>query len=106
LRTIKADPGSQLRLLDLQATDTALAQLNHRRRTLPQISTPERRRLAAMRPSAARNASVPISASASSGRIGACAPAPAGWTRRSRSHSGSSAGTRARKPAASARAIA
>ena len=36
MRTIKADPGSQLRLLDLQATDTALAQLDHRRRTLPE----------------------------------------------------------------------
>jgi uncharacterized protein len=36
LRTIKADPGSQQRLLDLQATDTALAQLDHRRRTLPE----------------------------------------------------------------------
>jgi predicted nucleic acid-binding Zn-ribbon protein len=36
LRTIKADPGSQLRLLDLQATDSALAQLDHRRRTLPE----------------------------------------------------------------------
>jgi uncharacterized protein len=36
LRTIKADPGSQQRLLDLQATDTALARLEHRRRTLPE----------------------------------------------------------------------
>ena len=36
MRTIKADPDSQLRLLDLQATDTALAQLDHRRRTLPE----------------------------------------------------------------------
>ena len=36
LRTIKADSGSQLRLLDLQAIDTALAQLEHRRRTLPE----------------------------------------------------------------------
>jgi uncharacterized protein len=36
MRTIKADPASQLRLLDLQATDTALAQLDHRRRTLPE----------------------------------------------------------------------
>ena len=34
--TIKADPGSQQRLLDLQATDSALAQLDHRRRTLPE----------------------------------------------------------------------
>jgi predicted nucleic acid-binding Zn-ribbon protein len=36
LVTIKADPGSQLRLLDLQATDSALAQLDHRRRNLPE----------------------------------------------------------------------
>ena len=36
MRTIKADPGSQQRLLDLQATDSALAQLDHRRRTLPE----------------------------------------------------------------------
>ena len=36
VRAIKADPGSQLRLLDLQAMDTALAQLDHRRRTLPE----------------------------------------------------------------------
>ena len=33
---IKADHGSQLRLLDLQATDSALAQLDHRRRNLPE----------------------------------------------------------------------
>jgi predicted nucleic acid-binding Zn-ribbon protein len=33
---IKADQGDQLRLLDLQAVDTALAQLEHRRRTLPE----------------------------------------------------------------------
>lgn len=33
---IKADKGTQLRLLDLQGVDTALAQLNHRRRTLPE----------------------------------------------------------------------
>jgi uncharacterized protein len=32
---IKADRGAQLRLLDLQAIDSALAQLEHRRRTLP-----------------------------------------------------------------------
>ena len=36
MRAIKADPGAQLRLLDLQATDSALAQLDHRRRTLPE----------------------------------------------------------------------
>jgi predicted nucleic acid-binding Zn-ribbon protein len=36
VRAIKADPGAQLRLLDLQATDTALAQLDHRRRALPE----------------------------------------------------------------------
>jgi predicted nucleic acid-binding Zn-ribbon protein len=33
---VKADPDAQLRLLDLQAIDTALAQLAHRRRTLPE----------------------------------------------------------------------
>jgi uncharacterized protein len=33
---VKADPQAQLRLLDLQAIDTALAQLAHRRRTLPE----------------------------------------------------------------------
>ncbi len=34
---IKADPADQRRLLDLQAVDTALAQLAHRRRTLPEL---------------------------------------------------------------------
>jgi predicted nucleic acid-binding Zn-ribbon protein len=33
---VKADPRDQRRLLDLQAIDTALAQLAHRRRTLPE----------------------------------------------------------------------
>jgi predicted nucleic acid-binding Zn-ribbon protein len=33
---VKADPEAQRRLLDLQALDTALAQLAHRRRTLPE----------------------------------------------------------------------
>jgi predicted nucleic acid-binding Zn-ribbon protein len=33
---VKADPKVQRRLLDLQAIDTALAQLAHRRRTLPE----------------------------------------------------------------------
>ncbi|WP_213450840.1 zinc ribbon domain-containing protein [Rhizomonospora bruguierae] len=33
---MKADPEAQLRLLDLQGIDTALAQLAHRRRTLPE----------------------------------------------------------------------
>jgi predicted nucleic acid-binding Zn-ribbon protein len=33
---VKADPQDQRRLLDLQAVDTALAQLAHRRRTLPE----------------------------------------------------------------------
>ncbi|RKR87405.1 hypothetical protein BDK92_1681 [Micromonospora pisi] len=33
---MKADPKAQRRLLDLQAIDTALAQLAHRRRTLPE----------------------------------------------------------------------
>jgi predicted nucleic acid-binding Zn-ribbon protein len=34
-----ADPFVQLRLLDLQAADTALSQLAHRRRTLPELAT-------------------------------------------------------------------
>jgi predicted nucleic acid-binding Zn-ribbon protein len=34
-----ADPFVQLRLLDLQAVDTALNQLGHRRRTLPELAT-------------------------------------------------------------------
>lgn len=34
--TIKAETGAQLRLLDLQLLDTALAQLQHRRQTLPE----------------------------------------------------------------------
>ncbi|MBA3529647.1 MAG: hypothetical protein H0T91_10145 [Propionibacteriaceae bacterium] len=33
---IKADKGAQLRLLDLQLLDTALAQLDHRRKSLPE----------------------------------------------------------------------
>lgn len=33
---MKADPTVQLRLLDLQAEDTAIAQLEHRRRSLPE----------------------------------------------------------------------
>ena len=33
---MKADPQDQRRLLDLQAVDTALTQLAHRRRTLPE----------------------------------------------------------------------
>ncbi|MBV9820695.1 MAG: hypothetical protein JO144_00505 [Actinobacteria bacterium] len=36
---MKADPFVQLRLLDLQALDTVLAQLAHRRRTLPELAT-------------------------------------------------------------------
>ncbi|MEV4759429.1 C4-type zinc ribbon domain-containing protein [Micromonospora sp. NPDC049559] len=35
---MKADPQDQRRLLDLQAVDTALAQLAHRRRTLPEFA--------------------------------------------------------------------
>ena len=35
---VNADHATQLRLLDLQSTDTALAQLAHRRRTLPEIA--------------------------------------------------------------------
>jgi predicted nucleic acid-binding Zn-ribbon protein len=36
---VNADPAAQLRLLDLQAIDTRLAQLGHRRRTLPQLAS-------------------------------------------------------------------
>jgi predicted nucleic acid-binding Zn-ribbon protein len=36
MRAIRADKGAQLRLLDLQTVDTTLAQLDHRRQTLPQ----------------------------------------------------------------------
>jgi predicted nucleic acid-binding Zn-ribbon protein len=39
---VKADPQSQRRLLDLQAIDTSLAQLAHRRRTLPEFAELER----------------------------------------------------------------
>jgi predicted nucleic acid-binding Zn-ribbon protein len=39
---VKADPEAQRRLLDLQALDTQLAQLAHRRRTLPQHAELER----------------------------------------------------------------
>lgn len=35
---MNADPATQLRLLDLQAADTALSQLAHRRHTLPEIA--------------------------------------------------------------------
>jgi len=35
---VKADPFVQLRLLDLQQSDTALAQLAHRRQTLPELA--------------------------------------------------------------------
>lgn len=35
---MKASPDAQRRLLDLQAVDTALAQLAHRRKTLPEIA--------------------------------------------------------------------
>jgi predicted nucleic acid-binding Zn-ribbon protein len=35
---VKADPFVQLRLLDLQALDTTLEQLAHRRRTLPELA--------------------------------------------------------------------
>jgi predicted nucleic acid-binding Zn-ribbon protein len=36
---VKADHTAQLRLLDLQAADTALAQLRHRRTSLPEVAT-------------------------------------------------------------------
>ena len=40
---MKADPFAQLRLLDLQALDTTLDQLAHKRRTLPEIAEMSRR---------------------------------------------------------------
>ena len=39
---MKADPQSQQRLLELQAIDTSLAQLAHRRRTLPELAELDR----------------------------------------------------------------
>lgn len=39
---MKADPEAQRRLLDLQALDTALAQLAHRRRNLPELAEVDR----------------------------------------------------------------
>jgi predicted nucleic acid-binding Zn-ribbon protein len=39
---VKADPFVQLRLLDLQALDSALDRLAHRRRTLPELAEIER----------------------------------------------------------------
>jgi predicted nucleic acid-binding Zn-ribbon protein len=39
---VKADPDAQRRLLELQAIDTALAQLAHRRRTLPEHAEVDR----------------------------------------------------------------
>jgi len=47
---VKADQEAQRRLLDLQAIDTTLAQLAHRRRTLPELAELERlaREIAAM----------------------------------------------------------
>ena len=39
MRAIRADKSAQLRLLDLQTVDTTLAQLNHRRKALPQHAT-------------------------------------------------------------------
>ena len=39
---MKADPEAQRRLLDLQAIDTSLAQLAHRRKTLPELADVDR----------------------------------------------------------------
>lgn len=39
---MKADPDSQRRLLDVQAIDTSLAQLAHRRKTLPELAEIDR----------------------------------------------------------------
>jgi predicted nucleic acid-binding Zn-ribbon protein len=40
-RPVKADPAAQLALLDLQAQDSSLAQLEHRRKSLPEHATIE-----------------------------------------------------------------
>jgi predicted nucleic acid-binding Zn-ribbon protein len=47
---VKADPDAQRRLLDLQAIDTPLAQITHRRKTLPETADLDRlaRELSAM----------------------------------------------------------
>ena len=42
MSAIRADVTAQLRLLDLQAVDSALAQLGQRRRTLPEAAEVER----------------------------------------------------------------
>jgi uncharacterized protein len=44
---VNADTATQLRLLDLQAADTAMAQLTHRRRSLPEIAALAERTAAA-----------------------------------------------------------
>ncbi|HEX6757398.1 MAG TPA: C4-type zinc ribbon domain-containing protein [Propionibacteriaceae bacterium] len=46
MRAIRADKGAQLSLLDLQTVDTTLAQLDHRRQTLPQHAAIARLRTA------------------------------------------------------------
>jgi predicted nucleic acid-binding Zn-ribbon protein len=53
---VKADPEVQQRLLDLQARDSALARLEHRRRTLPELAViaDADTRLAALRGDAVR----------------------------------------------------
>jgi predicted nucleic acid-binding Zn-ribbon protein len=53
---VKADPEVQLRLLDLQSHDAALARLEHRRRTLPELAViaDADTRLAALRGDAVR----------------------------------------------------
>src|SRR5947209_2517777 len=38
IQHVNADTATQLRLLELQAHDTALSQLAHRRRTLPELT--------------------------------------------------------------------
>ena len=66
---MKAQPAAQHRLLDLQATDTAIAQLDHRRATLPETATA--RALQADRAKAATTAKAAPKTAA------AAAPAPA-----------------------------
>jgi predicted nucleic acid-binding Zn-ribbon protein len=54
---VKADPEAQRRLLDLQAIDTALAQIAHKRKTLPEIAELDRfaRELAGLEDERVRN---------------------------------------------------
>ena len=87
---MKADPEVQLRLLDLQARDAALARLEHRRRTLPELAViaDADTRLAALRDDVVRAET----------EVGDLDRERAGWrttsTRSARARSGTSSGCR------------